>query len=225
VASRESTALTGKRSYRMGLRAEAAAETGRSILRATLECYSERFFDQVSLEGIAERAGVTVQTILRRYSSKDELIAAAANEARQSLRSQRDEAPIGDVVGAIKVLVQSYEEHGDRVLRLLAQEDRVPAFRLITDTGRAYHYQWVERVFAPILAQRTGAERRDLLAQLIAACDLYFWKVLRRHLSLSRAKTERAMIEAVMAIGAARNDRSDTASGRRPLHQFRTKGT
>src|SRR5262249_40127406 len=78
----------------MGARAEAAAETGRKILRATMESYRERYFDQVSLEDIAEGAGVTVQTTLRRYSPKDDLIAAAANEARQSLRSQRDEAPV-----------------------------------------------------------------------------------------------------------------------------------
>jgi AcrR family transcriptional regulator len=207
--SRKKAGLLAKRTYRMGARAEAAAETGRKILRATMESYRERFFDQVSLEDIAERAGVTVQTILRRYSSKDDLIAAAANEARQSLRSQRDEAPVGDVVGAIKVLVHNYEEHGNRVLRLLAQEDRVPAFRLITDAGRAYHVLWVERVFAPFLAKRTGSKRRDLLAQLIAVCDLYFWKVLRWDLGLSQEKTERAMIEAVMAIGTARNDRSD----------------
>src|SRR5262249_30945716 len=184
----------------MGARAEAAAETGRKILRATMESYGERFFDQVSLEDIAERSGVTVQTILRRYSSKDDLIAAAANEARQSIRSQRDEVPVGDVVGAIKALVYSYEEHGDRVLRLLAQEERVAAFRLITDAGRAYHRQWVERVFAPFLAIRTGSKRQRLLAQLISICDLYSWKVLRRDLSLNRDKTELAITQAVRAV-------------------------
>jgi AcrR family transcriptional regulator len=193
----------------MGSRAEAAAETGRKILRATLECYGERFFDQVSLEDIAERAGVTVQTILRRYSCKEDLIAAAANEARQSIKSLRDEAPVGDVAGAIKALVHTYEDHGDRVLRLLAQEERVAAFRLITDTGRAYHRQWVEHVFAPFLATRTGSKRQRLLAQLIAICDLYSWKVLRRDLGLSREKTEIAVIEIVMAIAAAQSDHSD----------------
>jgi len=209
VASRKKASLLAKRTYRMGARAEAAAETGRKILRATMESYGERFFDQVSLEDIAERAGVTVQTILRRYNSKDDLIAAAANEVRQSLRSQRDEVPVGDVVSAIKALVYSYEEHGDRFLRLLAQEERVAAFRLITDTGRAYHHQWVERVFAPFLAIRTGSKRQRLLAQLISICDLYSWKVLRRDLGLSRDKTELAMTEAVMAVVAAPNDRSD----------------
>ena len=48
------------------------------------------------------------------------------------------------------------------------------------------------------------------MAQLIAVCDLYFWKVLRRDLGLSQENTERAMIQAVIAIGTARaNARSD----------------
>ena len=73
MAARKKAGLLAKRTYRMGARAEAAAETGRKILRATMESYRERFYDQVSLEDIAERAGVTVQTILRRYSCKDDL--------------------------------------------------------------------------------------------------------------------------------------------------------
>jgi len=209
VTPRKRVVLSVKRRYCMGSRAEAAAETGRRILRATLDCYSERFFDQVSLEDIAERAGVTVQTILRRFSCKDDLIAAAADEARQSIKSQRDEVPVGDVAGAIKALVYTYEEHGDRVLRLLAQEERVAAFRLITDAGRAYHRQWVERVFAQFLAIRTGSKRQRLLAQLISICDLYSWKVLRRDLGLSRDATKLAMTEAVMAVVAAGNDHGD----------------
>ena len=191
-----------KRAYRMGARAEAAAETGRRILRATMELYTERFYDQVSLEDVAERAGVTVQTVLRRFGSKEELISAAAQEARKRVRSQRDRAPVGDVAGAVKVLMEAYEEHGDRYLRLLAQEERVPAFRSITDTGRAHHYGWVERVFAPLLAERTGPQRERLLAQLIAICDLYFWKLLRRDLGLSPEQTELAVIEAITALEA-----------------------
>jgi AcrR family transcriptional regulator len=201
-AKNEKPDLENKRAYRMGARAEAAAETGRRILQATMELYTERFYDQVSLEDVAERAGVTVQTVLRRFGSKEKLIFAAAEEARRRVRSQRDRAPVGDVAGAVKVLVETYEEHGDRYLRLLAQEERVPAFRLITDTGRAHHYECVERDFAPLLAERTGPERERLLAQLIAICDLYFWKLLRRDLGLSREQTELTIIEAIRALEA-----------------------
>ena len=189
-----------KRPYRMRARAEAAAETGQRILEATIELHSERFFDQVSLEDIAERAGVTVRTVIRRFGSKERLIEAAAEEGERRVTNQRYQAPIGDIEGAINNLVDHYEEWGDTVLRLLAQEERVAAFRSITDAGRAFHHEWVERTFAPLLAKRTGEERRRLLAELIAVCDVYFWKLLRRDLSLSREQTELAIRETILAL-------------------------
>ena len=124
------------------------------------------------------------------------------NARQWRVRSQRDRAPVGDVAGAVKVLVETYEEHGDRYLRLLAQEERVPAFRSITDMGRSHHYQWVKRVFAPHFVGRTGPQRERLLAQLIAICDLYFWKLLRRDLGLSPEQTELTMIEVIRALEA-----------------------
>jgi AcrR family transcriptional regulator len=189
-----------KRPYRMRARAEAAAETGQRILEAVIELHRERFFDQVSLEDIAERAGVTVQTVIRRFGSKERLIEAAAEEGKRQVIRQRDRAPVGDVEGAVNNLVDHYEEWGDTALRLLAQEERVAAFRSITDAGRASHYEWVERVFAPFLAKRTGEERQRLLAELIAICDVYFWKLLRRDLGLSREQTELAIRETIRAL-------------------------
>ena len=189
-----------KRPYRMRARAEAAAETGWRILEATIELHSERFFDQVSLEDIAERAGVTVRTIIRRFGSKERLIEAAAEEGERRVTHQRYQAPIGDIEGAVNNLVDHYEEWGESALRLLAQEERVVAFRSFTDAGRAFHYEWVERTFAPLLAKRTGEERRRLLAELIAVCDVYFWKLLRRDLGLSREQTELAIRETILAL-------------------------
>jgi len=189
-----------KRPYRMRARAEAAAETGRRILGAVIELHTERFFDQVSLEDIADRAGVTVQTVIRRFGSKERLIEAATEAVNRQVVRQRDQAPVGDIEGAVKNLVDHYEEWGDGVLRLLAQEERVPAFRAVTDAGRALHYEWVERTFAPLLVELAGEERRRLLAELIAVCDVYFWKLLRRDLGLSREQTELALAETILAL-------------------------
>ena len=189
-----------KRPYRMRARAEAAAETGQRILEAVIELHRERFFDQVSLEDIAERAGVTVQTVIRRFGSKEQLIEAAAEEGTRQVTHQREQAPVGDIEGAVKNLIEHYEEWGDTALRLLAQEERVPAFRPVTDAGRAFHYEWVERTFAPLLAKRTGMARRRLLAELIAICDVYFWKLLRRDVGLSREQTELAIRETILAL-------------------------
>ena len=189
-----------KRPYRMRARAEAAAETGRRILEAVIELHRERFWDQVSLEDIAERAGVTVRTVIRRFGNKERLIEAAAEEGTRQVMHQRDQAPVGDIEGAVNNLMEHYEEWGDTALRLLAQEERVAAFRSITEAARALHYEWVERTFAPLLAERTGEERRRLLAELIAICDVYFWKLLRRDLGLSREQTELAITETIVGL-------------------------
>jgi AcrR family transcriptional regulator len=189
-----------KRPYRQRARADAAAETGRRILEATIELHRERFFDQVSLEDIAERAGVTVRTVIRRFGNKERLIEAAAEEGTRQIMHQRYQASVGDVEDAVSNLVDHYEEWGDTALRLLAQEERVTAFRSITDAGRAFHQEWVERTFAPLLAKRPGEERRRLLAELIAVCDVYFWKLLRRDLGLSREQTELAIRETILAL-------------------------
>lgn len=184
----------------MGARAEAAEETRVRILDAVIGLHMERYHDQVSLEDVAGRAGVTVQTVLRRFGNKERLIEAASEEVRGRVASQRNEAPVGDVAGAVGNLVDHYEEWGEGVLRLLAQEERVPAFRKATDAGRVLHHEWVERTFAPLLATREGEARRRLLAQLVAVCDVYVWKILSRDLGLSRGQTELALGEMISAL-------------------------
>jgi AcrR family transcriptional regulator len=189
-----------KRVYRMGARAEAAEATRRRIMEAVIGLHMERYYDQISLDDVAERAGVTVQTVLRRFGNKDGLIDAASEWARGRVVGQRSEAPVGDIAGAVENLVDHYEEWGESALRLLAQEDRVPAFRRTTDAGRALHYEWVERTFESLLAQRSGEARERLLAELVAVCDVYFWKILRRDLSLSRGQTVLALREMIFAL-------------------------
>jgi hypothetical protein len=45
------------------------------------------------------------------------------------------------------------------------------------------------------LAGRTGVERDRRLAQLVALCDVYTWKLLRRDAGLSRRQAELALVE------------------------------
>ena len=59
-----------------------------------IELHRERFFDQVSLEDIAERAGVTVQTVIRRFGSKERLIEAAAEEGTRQLLGSEIKLPL-----------------------------------------------------------------------------------------------------------------------------------
>ncbi len=150
--------LGGTRTYRMGARAESAAETGDRILDAAVGLFWEGA--PLSLEDVAEAASVSVRTVIRRFGSKDGLMQAALVRESARTRSQRDEAPVGDVQAAVAVLVEHYEQMGDKVLTLLAQEDRVDGLDQIVEAGRVLHRDWCTRVFAPTLAGLSGLERR-----------------------------------------------------------------
>jgi AcrR family transcriptional regulator len=172
-----------------------ARTTAQAIIAAARVLFAERPYDQVSLPVIAGRAGVTVQTVLRRFGSKEELFAAAAQQRSSEIRADREGAPPGDLAH----LVAHYERWGDEQAYLLAQEARVAAIRAITDAGRRYHRDWVTRVYGPALAKLPPAARRRKLAQLTAVTDLATWRLLRRELGLSPHQTTAAIRELVDA--------------------------
>lgn len=179
----------------MTARAESTAATADRIIDATLELYYSLPSDRIGLDDIAKRAGVTPQTIIRRFGGKKGVFAAAVERETTRVQAQRARAPVGDVAAAVRVLVDHYEELGDRVMRLLADEDRDPAIADVVASGRRYHAAWCERVLAPALDGLRGAARERRLAQAVAICDVYTWKLLRRDRGLSRRQTELALVE------------------------------
>ena len=188
------------RPYRQSARAEAAAQTGRDILAAAASLWRERALDAVTLADIAERAGVTVQTVLRRFGSKDGVIDAAIASDAAGITRERDDAPVGDVTGALDVLLAHYEADGDAALRTLAIEARYPAAQRVAAHGRAYHRAWCARVFAPSLPPPEADAYASRLDAFVAATDLYVWKLLRRDLGRSAAATRAAFDALVGAL-------------------------
>lgn len=181
------------REYRMTARAESVAATRRRILDAALALWGERYLDETSLEDIAARAGVTKQTLLRHFGSREALLDTAADATLGLVTSLRERTPVGDVAAAVRDLLEDYEQWGDATIMMLAQEGRVPALGRIADAGRVTHYEWVERVFAPWLRTRRGAARVALRAQLIVTTDVYVWRLLRRDLGLGAKAARRAL--------------------------------
>jgi AcrR family transcriptional regulator len=186
-----------RRPYRQGARAEAAAENTRRIVAAAQELFADNLYDHVSLADVAAHAGVGLQTLIRRFPTKEALVAGVGQLVGGRVAAQRAEAPVGDVNGAVANLVEHYEDAGDMILRLLAQEERVDAFRRVTENGRRMHRDWTARVFAPLLDGLDRPSRELRLAQLVALCDVYTWKLLRRDQGLSRARTERALVQMI----------------------------
>jgi AcrR family transcriptional regulator len=179
-----------------------ATANGESILKSARRLFGETRYDQVSLEEVAARAGVTERTVVRRFGSKEKLFGAVSAERAASIRRARDEVPAGDISEAVRLLVGTYEEWGDEVLHLLAQERGLAGVTNTVDAGRRYHAAWVERAFSPLLGEVSRAVRRRRLGQLVAVTDIYSWKVLRRDVGLSRAEVEASFRELIGDIVA-----------------------
>jgi len=202
------TKHVAKRSYRMTARAEAVDATRERILQATFELWLTHAYEDVTLERVGKAAGVSKQTVIRQFGSKEALVAAVA-EWHQPREKDERSAAVGDVAGAIHRLIARYELIGDANLRLLEVEHRVPPIRRILDAAREGHREWIERVFSPFLPSRKGRVRELRVMAFYAATDVTLWKLLRRDFGLGRKETEaviRELIEGLLsrAPGSAR---------------------
>jgi AcrR family transcriptional regulator len=183
----------------MGARAESAERTGRQIQAAAIELFRRLPFEQVTLEAIAARAGVTLQTVLRRFGSKEGLFEATARAFSAATSERRIPERPNDVIVAIRALVRSYEEMGDLGWRALCQEEQFDFLHEVLSSARMKHRAWVETTFASALEGVGGQERARRTLLLFSATDYYVYKLLRRDLGKDGAQTSRLMVDLVSA--------------------------
>lgn len=163
------------RSYDGSRRAADAARTTERIVDATEALITGGPLREATLQAIAGAAEVTVQTVLRHAGSRQGCIDRVAARFLARVDAQRGNTPPGDVPAALAALLTHYEAEGRLVLALLAQESEDATARDAVETGRAYHRAWVLRCFGPHLDPADPLQ----VDALVAATDLYVWKLLR----------------------------------------------
>ncbi|HUD86764.1 MAG TPA: TetR/AcrR family transcriptional regulator [Xanthobacteraceae bacterium] len=188
-----------KRPYVMTARAAKAEATRARIRVSAVALYCNGAIEDFTLEEVARRAGTTVQTVLRAFCSKDELIYAALEEMAAGGVFLKPAQP-GDVKAAVTSFFDIYESVGDLVMQRLNEERRRPALKATLDQGRENHRDGVKTVFAPQLERLHGAARAQLLSALTVITDVYVWKLLRRDMALSRVASETIVRKMVFGI-------------------------
>jgi AcrR family transcriptional regulator len=194
-----------KRRYAMTARAAKAAATRTRIRVSAMELYCQRPIEEFTLDEVAQRAGVAVRTILRAFPSKEALLYGALEELVKSGASLKV-TRAGDVGAAVAAIFDVYETMGDLVMQRLNDEERHPGLKPLLDQGRENHRNWVKGTFAPYLEEERGSERTQLLNALIAATDVYVWKLLCRDRRLSRPAAE-AVVRRII-IGLTQREQS-----------------
>lgn len=186
-----------------GSKRKAQAEARRAqILKCAAQMLADATNDEFRLEDVAQAAGVSVQTILRAFGSKDGLVVATLEtEAPDGVDfSAFANIEVDDVETFVRTVFSVYDKIGDLVIRALAEEHRSPVFHKSLDVGRAYHIEWVSQVFAPYLGRRPPKERIVLFRALMAATDIYIWKILRRDEALSLEETIAAVTFTIKSL-------------------------
>jgi AcrR family transcriptional regulator len=183
----------------MRARAAATQVTRARILDAGADLFVAKSYDEVTLDGVAKRAGVSLPTVLRHFGSKDALLVEAARTLSERERRARHVEP-GDIKAAAQMLAGRYEASMPLWWRYHALEGRFPAVARAIDEARRGHTRWLADTFAPYLP--AGRRARQALAELYAATEMYVWRTWRTHLGLTAAEAERAlrdMLEALVA--------------------------
>ncbi|MCP2032665.1 AcrR family transcriptional regulator [Okibacterium sp. HSC-33S16] len=180
----------------MSTRADAAHVTGERIVDAMLVRLRDTPYERIRLDDVAADAGVTVQTVLRRFDNKPGLMNTTVERELGRIIAAREAAARAGAADTIQALVAHYENYGALILKTYSEAPLVPGLPEIAARGREYHVDWCRRAFADHLAPEVDDDtRRRRLAQIVAMCDATTWRVLRFDGSLSPNQVEVALIE------------------------------
>ena len=192
--------VNGKRPYRKSRRAEREAATYDAILNAAFKEFSTRPFDRVTLKQIASQCGVTVQTVIRRFGSKEELFEELAKREGERILAERHVPREAGLKTALGALLEHYERDGDTIANFVAQEHLFEPVRGVVERGRRVHREWVELHCEQVLAGCEGRARERAIHAAIVATDLSTWKLLRRDLGLKPAEVAAVMSELLCGL-------------------------
>ncbi|MGD1056926.1 MAG: TetR/AcrR family transcriptional regulator [Solirubrobacteraceae bacterium] len=193
--------MSDRRPYNKVARAEGQKRTQEALLDAADEEFYAGRWQKTSLESLAARAGVTKQTLLRHFGSKEGLLLKALIRGYSQVHDQRWSTPRSDVEGAVDNLLDHYEAWGARSLRIGAWlHEGHPLLAKLSQAARQVHYEWVEYAFGTWLADLDAEARERRRAALIALCDVQTWWLLVNDLGLKRAEIRATLIDMIEGV-------------------------
>lgn len=185
--------------YTQVARAESEARTREALLDAAEVAFFESDWNRESLVSIAERAGVTKQTLLRHFESKDGLLREAYLRAYSRVEQQRLLAPQDDIAGAVSNLLDHYYELGDRARKIGTIDESA----LGLDVGaraRQLHYDWIDHAFGGYLSRIAAPRRAPIRRALIVICDVQSWSILALDMDLPRAEVQKTLEQSISQL-------------------------
>ncbi|MBY8344442.1 TetR/AcrR family transcriptional regulator [Streptomyces spinosirectus] len=158
----------------MGLRERKKRQTAMRIWQVAVELFTERGFDNVSVQEVADAAEVSKMTVFNYFGTKEDLVFRPMEEHFQdAARAVREREPGESAVQAVRRQFLSMIETRDPSIGLHSEPFARQVRQLVADTPvlmeRAFlSAQQGTRDLAALLAEETG----DLMLATVAAAML-----------------------------------------------------
>jgi AcrR family transcriptional regulator len=193
-----------QRPYKQVARAQAQEQTRDALLDAASDEFFEGHWLKTSLESLSAKAGVTKQTLLRHFGSKDGLLMQALMRGAAQAREQRWSTPTDDIAGAIDNVLDHYEAWGERSMRMGAWQSGPTILAMISQAARQFHYDWVAYAFGQWLEDLSEEAHARRRAALIVICDVQTWWILSHDLGLPRTEVHAILTDLAERLLAER---------------------
>ncbi|OMC06566.1 mycofactocin system transcriptional regulator [Mycolicibacter heraklionensis] len=143
--------------------------TPQHITDVAIDLFAARGFGEVSVDDVAQAAGIGRRTVFRYYASKNAIpwgdFDAHLRQLRELLDGIEPEAPLGE---ALRAALLAFNTFGDsetarhrRRMRVILQTDELQAYSMTMYAG------W-RTVIAEFVARRAGLHAADLRPQTVA---------------------------------------------------------
>jgi AcrR family transcriptional regulator len=146
----------------IGLRERRRRDTASELEDVALRLFTERGFDHVTVDDIADAAGISRRTFFRYFASKEDLVVDNQEARLERLRElfasrPADEGVLGSLRWTLKEMARDYEDERDRLLarvHVLTQDPSLVA----SSVGR--QALW-EQAIAEAAGERLGLASDD----------------------------------------------------------------
>jgi AcrR family transcriptional regulator len=168
------------RPYESPLREEQREQTRQRILDAATELLAAGTERELTIAGVARRAGVAVRTVYVHYPSKDALFHAVAEQIDRSIGLLAYPERADDLPAFAADLYRRFGAN-----ETLVRAMQTAAGRAVRDRGRERRLPTLVRALGPELEPLSGTERRQVLAVLYCLHNSPTWLTMRDTFGLS----------------------------------------
>ncbi|WP_345619098.1 TetR family transcriptional regulator [Streptomyces ziwulingensis] len=159
-----------------GLRERKKRRTRQALLRAALRLFTERGYEETTVDDIAAAVGVSQRTFFRYFASKEEVASCASRLAESHFVEAVRARPPGEApLDALRrALMQSWDGIGEAIGQLLPLEVHLRFYQVIESTPAllAAHLRRateLEEEIARIVAAREGLDPADPRPRVVVA--------------------------------------------------------